>query len=126
MIFATTFVLTFLLFEGHVWHPVKFVLFSKVIEILDVEKFLIIISFTFTTVLTTVLATVLEVSATVAMVFIIVIIILMSPTLTVLSRSLLLVGTSLHMLHHLVELGWEDKMNRGHDHEDEGEECKAA
>ena len=119
MIFATTFVLTFLLFEGHVWHPVKFVLFSKVIEILDVEKFLIIISFS-------VLTTVLEVSATVAMVFIIVIIILMSLTLTVLSRSLLLVGTSLHMLHHLVELGWEDKMNRGHDHEDEGEECKAA
>jgi len=52
VIFATTFVLTFLLFEGHVWHPVKFVLFSKVIEILDVEKFLIIISFS---VLTTVL-----------------------------------------------------------------------
>jgi len=71
--------------------------------------------------------TVLEVSATVAIVILFIIFtVVVSLTVAVFSWSLPLVGASLMVLHHLVELGWEEQMHGGDDHENEGDEPKAA
>jgi len=98
--------------EGHLWEKVFLII--EIIEIFDDEKFLVML---FTTP---------QVSATAAMALMFILTVVVSLAVAVLSGCLPLVGASLHMLHHLVKLGWEEKMDGRADHEDEGEDSDAA
>ena len=121
LVFATevflTVMMTFttvllLIFEVHFGEPLTVVKFVVILEIvLDDEKLLVMLF----------VATMAKMSSTVTAVF----------TITmVVSGSLLLVGASVtvlvHLVHHLVEPGWEEKMEAGAGHEDDGEDQKSA
>ena len=99
-----------LIFEVHFGEPLTVVKFVVILEIvLDDEKLLVMLF----------VATMAKMSSTVTAVF----------TITmVVSGSLLLVGASVtvHLVHHLVEPGWEEKMEAGAGHEDDGEDQKSA